>query len=35
VANAADNIKAAPINLKLLIRLLLSPVATGVAPSEG
>jgi hypothetical protein len=35
VANAADNTKAAPINLKLLIRILLSPVATDDAPSEG
>jgi hypothetical protein len=35
VANAADNINAAPINLKLVIRLLLSLVATDAAPSEG
>jgi hypothetical protein len=35
VANAVDKIKAAPNNLKLVIRLLLRPVATDVAPSEG
>jgi hypothetical protein len=34
MANAVDKIKAAPNNLKLVIRLLL-PSATDVAPSEG